>query len=325
MSQDQLPAPTVSIGLPVYNGANYLEQTLNSIVSQTYTDFELIIGDNCSTDDTAEICETFAANDPRIRYVRHKKNLGAAANYNSVFQAAQGKYFKWAAHDDLLELSYLERCLDYFAKDSDLLLVHPATVVIDEEGNQSHCYLDHLDCADPDPVKRYARWMMPHHGMCNPVFGLIKQEVMAQTCLHGDYIGADRVFLGEIALRGRSRAFRETLFLSRVHRQQSHTAQTNFQDLEWWYRGSKSRRLSFKFWRMLGEHIRILHRVDLPWRDRLRCYPILGYWAIIRGDRLLRELLIPLHANGQWTPLARWLAKPFSRSRNGSDQNKTSC
>ena len=78
--------PRVSIGLPVCNGENYLKQALDSIMAQTYTDFELIISDNASTDRTAQICKEYANRDPRIRYYRNEKNLGAARNFNYVFE-----------------------------------------------------------------------------------------------------------------------------------------------------------------------------------------------------------------------------------------------
>ena len=94
--------PRVSIGLPVYNGDNYLAETLDSILAQTFTDFELIISDNGSTDRTEAICRRYAAQDHRVRYVRNPSNLGAARNYKRAFELARGEYFKWNGHDDPL-------------------------------------------------------------------------------------------------------------------------------------------------------------------------------------------------------------------------------
>ena len=93
--------PRVSIGLPVYNGQEFLEETLHSILNQTFNDFELIICDNASTDRTAEICRSFAKRDRRIRYYRNEINLGAAKNFNGVFFLARGEYLKWSDNDDL--------------------------------------------------------------------------------------------------------------------------------------------------------------------------------------------------------------------------------
>ena len=98
--------PKVSIGLPVYNGENYLEDAIISVIKQSYTDLELVISDNASTDRTHEICCDYASTDKRIHYSRNKNNLGAAPNYNKAWSQCTGKYFKWLAHDDLLLPEY---------------------------------------------------------------------------------------------------------------------------------------------------------------------------------------------------------------------------
>jgi glycosyltransferase involved in cell wall biosynthesis len=89
--------PRVSIGLPVFNGEKYLAEALDSILSQTYRDFKLIISDNASTDRTEQICREYAAKDRRIRYYRNEKNIGAPKNFNRVFELSSGKYFRWDA------------------------------------------------------------------------------------------------------------------------------------------------------------------------------------------------------------------------------------
>lgn len=94
------PKPQVSIGMPVYNGAAYIREALDSLLAQTFKDFELIISDNASTDDTQAICEEYARRDPRIRYVRQGENKGVLANFQFVLDQAKGDYFMWAAADD---------------------------------------------------------------------------------------------------------------------------------------------------------------------------------------------------------------------------------
>src|SRR6185436_20983418 len=93
-------APLVSIGIPVYNGENYLESALTRLLEQDFEDFELIVTDNASTDRTEEICRAFEQRDSRVRYFRNPVNIGLAANHNRTIELARGKYFKWAAHDD---------------------------------------------------------------------------------------------------------------------------------------------------------------------------------------------------------------------------------
>src|SRR5262245_17750978 len=100
-------APTVSVGVPVYNGERYLDKALSSILRQDFEDFELIISDNASTDGTAEICKAYADKDRRIRYHRNTSNIGAAPNYNQTFEMARGEYFKWCAHDDICYPTFL--------------------------------------------------------------------------------------------------------------------------------------------------------------------------------------------------------------------------
>jgi glycosyltransferase involved in cell wall biosynthesis len=96
-------ASTVSIGMPVYNGEKYIREALDSLLSQTFTDFELIISDNASTDDTSKICQEYANRDSRIRYIRQAANIGANANFEFVLMQAIAELFMWAACDDYLE------------------------------------------------------------------------------------------------------------------------------------------------------------------------------------------------------------------------------
>src|SRR6056297_227124 len=102
-------APTVSICMPVHNGENFIADAIDSIVAQTFPDFELIVTDNASTDRTEPIVRDFARRDGRIRYVRNEENIGAAANYNLGYELSRGRYVKWAAHDDTLSPNFLER------------------------------------------------------------------------------------------------------------------------------------------------------------------------------------------------------------------------
>src|SRR3990172_5433048 len=126
--------PVVSIGLPVYNGENYIEKAINSILSQTFKDFELIISDNASTDNTMDICKILSAKDRRIRYYRNEINRGAAWNFNRVFQLARGKYFQWACHDDVWIPTLLERYVEVLDQMPKVVLCYTKTTYIDEHG-----------------------------------------------------------------------------------------------------------------------------------------------------------------------------------------------
>ena len=125
-------APQLSIGLPVYNGERFLPQALECLLAQTFGDFEILIGDNASTDRTEEICQDYVRRDQRLRYVRHERNLGAVANFNRVFHLTTAPLFKWAAHDDLHRETYLENCVRLLDEHPDTVLAHSNTLLIDE-------------------------------------------------------------------------------------------------------------------------------------------------------------------------------------------------
>ena len=93
----------VSIGMPVYNGEKFIREALDSVLAQTFTDFELVISDNCSSDKTKQICEEYAAKDSRIRYIQQSKNIGAVGNFEYLLNEAKGQFFMWLACDDYLE------------------------------------------------------------------------------------------------------------------------------------------------------------------------------------------------------------------------------
>ena len=121
----------ISVGMPVYNGAKYLTQAIESILNQSLGDFELIISDNCSTDGTEEICRAFQKSDGRIRYYKNESNIGAARNYNRVFKLATAKYFRWANADDISHKDLHKKCYDLLEKRSEAVLSFGMTILID--------------------------------------------------------------------------------------------------------------------------------------------------------------------------------------------------
>jgi glycosyltransferase involved in cell wall biosynthesis len=101
--------PRVTIGVPVYNSGNLLEQCLENLAAQTYTDFAAIVLDNASTDNTAAVAERVAARDPRFTYRRQPENRGPLRNFEDVLAMAETPYFMWRADDDLSDVNFIER------------------------------------------------------------------------------------------------------------------------------------------------------------------------------------------------------------------------
>ena len=111
----------ITIGIPVYNGEEFLEEKITSILNQDFTNFELIISDNASTDSTKEICSKFATNDKRVKFFSHEKNLGATWNFNFILKKARGEYFMWTSADDKILPEFYEKNIEILEKNPTIV------------------------------------------------------------------------------------------------------------------------------------------------------------------------------------------------------------
>ena len=221
------------IGLPVYNGERYLAEALDCFLAQTFQDFEIIVSDNASTDRTAEICRSYAERDPRIRYYRNERNLGAIPNFNRVFQLSRSPLFKWAAHDDLYHPRYLETCIRILDDHPDVILAHSKTAFVDDRGVSfpvdpaTGKYIDPrtgvAQTADSpmiadSPVAILRFWqVLSRASWGTHMFGIMRRETLQKTRLVPNFAGGDRAMLAELALLGRFRCANEALFSKRFH------------------------------------------------------------------------------------------------------------
>lgn len=283
--------PRVSIGLPVYNGENFLAETLDSLLAQTFTDFELIISDNASTDRTEEICKAYAAKDKRVRYYRNDKNLGAARNYNRVFELSTGEYFKWSAHDDLCAPHFLERCVEVLDQDDSVVLCYTRTRAIDENGDFVKNYPSKPGGSSVKPRERFYEFVCVPHA-CVAVFGLMRADVLKKTPLIGNFSSADRPLLGELSLLGRLYEIPEYLFFYRNHPDQSWQAHSRHSVGSWYDPKKAKKQFVFPHWRLLWEHLRSIGRVPLRITERVWCYLCMGWWVRLRWRKLTRNLML---------------------------------
>lgn len=274
--------PRVSIGLPIYNGEPFLQQALDSLLSQTYTDFELVISDNASTDRTAEICAAYTARDPRIRYHRNAKNIGVDRNFNRTFEVSQGQYFRWAAADDLCAPTLLERCVEVLDARQDVVLCYPKSRYIDDQGGFLRDFEDHLRIELPEPHKRFAAYLR-NVEMCNAVFGLIRSSVLRQTKLYGIYADSDLVYLGELALYGNFFELPEVLFFRRIHAGIAVRKYPSAHERMVMSEPALGDKLSFPHWKVFGGFLSAIHRAPLTWSERLLCYFKMRIWLERRG------------------------------------------
>jgi glycosyltransferase involved in cell wall biosynthesis len=292
-----MASPIVSIGMPVFNGADYIHRSLGSLLAQDYDDFEIIISDNASTDQTEEICRQFVREDNRIRYVRNQTNLGAARNYNNVFHLARGRFFKWAAHDDECHPAMIRRCVETLDNAPPfVVMVYPLAELIDGQGARVCAPLDHIEVKDPRPHRRLGRllWSL---SMCDPVFGVIKTEYLRQTQLIGPFFGADYVLLAELAMLGQIWELNEILFRLRAHPKRSMQANANSRTRTAWYDPAAARKLFvLPGWeQMVLELLKSVRHSSLPPTQKFMCsfvVPATHYWRRFRnaGGRVKRRL-----------------------------------
>jgi len=286
--------PRVSIGLPVFNGEKYLEETLDSILAQEYTDFELIISDNASTDQTQQICSTYASRDGRIRYYRNEVNFGGSYNYNRVFKLSSGEYFKWAAHDDILAPDYLMKCINILDKEPCIILCHSKTSCIDEYGTIIGTYESGKSF---DSQKSYERFgnLINFYSHRSQIFGVIRASTLRKTKLLKNHIGSDVNLLAEILLLGKIYIIPEYLFFLRKHQQsysgralRARTQVLGFQEISEWWRPQFNRKKTkiyalIKYTYNFREFFRSVKNAPLTRFERLLCYAQLIKWFIREG------------------------------------------
>lgn len=304
----------MTIGMPVFNGERYLESAVISILDQTYRDFQLVISDNGSTDQTREICEAYAASEPRIRYFRHEKNLGAAHNYNRVFDLSRGRYFKWAAHDDLCGPEFLERCVEVLESNSSVVLCYPRTHLIDERGLFIDVYDDDLDLKSQRAHERFRQFheRYRHPAKCNPIFGLIRASALQDTQRIGRFISSDMILLGELSLLGQFVEIPARLFSRRDHRYRSVRALPGHAARALWFDPTHRRVEKYVRFRWCKEYFRIIERAPISRVEKAHCYLQMGKWLAWNRKPLTRELIRAARIFSRQLPTPIWRLLRFS-------------
>ena len=210
--------PTVCVGLPVYNGGNFLSQAIESILSQDFENIQLIISDNCSTDNTEEVCLKYQTMDKRIKYHRLEENLGGGINFKNVLGLSSAPYFMWASHDDLRERSFISKCLEKIEPDPSIALVYPRTKVLDVNSKFIGIANDHITADQDNHIERF-RHLIWEIGMCNMFYGLYRTSMLKKVRAWDKSLFGDNLILAEIALLlGKIVQIDDVLFVRRLTR-----------------------------------------------------------------------------------------------------------
>jgi glycosyltransferase involved in cell wall biosynthesis len=277
--------PRLSIGLAVYNGEDFLAESLDSLLGQTYEDFELIISDNASTDGTADICRGYAKQDSRIRYVRQPHNLGCAPNHNVLVQYARGELFKWVSHDDLYGRELIERAIEALDEYPQVVLANCWTAMIDSSRTVTKAVRYTLDTESPRAPERFRSMLFEKGG--DDDGGVIRMEMLRRIRPYDSYYHSDRTLVTEMALQGPFYHVPDWLYFRRDHPKASirafTTARTNCTNLD----PRRADRLRHPVVRLLGEYVlayvTMIQRAPLSAADKRECYRHLVSWATSRA------------------------------------------
>jgi len=299
--------PRVSVGLVVYNGENFIQEAINSILNQTYENLELIISDNASEDGTQDICTSFAEKDKRVRYFRNEKNLGASPNYNRAFELSRGEYFKWADHDDLMAASFLEKCVGMLDENPSVCLSYTKALIIDEHGNKVVNYDPEPILSGLPPYKRFEKCIFTPN-LFIQLSGLIRSEVIRKAGGYGSYPAADEILMAKLSLYGQFQELPERLFFVRMHAQQSTfgalapgngAVKFSQRDRVLFFNTAYKGKIILPYWLYLFDGIRSISRAPTKVLSKLYCVLQMVRWAA-RSDHLRALGKDVLLATGWW-------------------------
>ena len=267
--------PLVSIGLPVYNGENFVAEAIQCVLDQTFSDWELIICDNHSSDRTMAICLKFAEQDSRIHVYQNPRNMGVSFNYNEAFRRSRGRYFKWMAHDDLFAPQFIETCVEELEKNERLALVFPKMCHVSTDGQVLRRQATDLSVLGSTVDSRAKQFMaLATQGMdfIWLAYGLIRREIIEQSGAMGLHAGDDQVLLFKIALRGNIKQLDVEMFFRREHAQASTCKRgSTVRERAKFAYADDNRRLILPWCRLLKEHMMCVLNSHITFKAKLRC------------------------------------------------------
>lgn len=199
--------PLVTVGLTTYKAERYVRECLDSLLAQTTQDFEVVIADNASPDRTYEICQEYAARDPRIHVVRADRNLGVAANLNRVFELGRGQFFCWASANDWYAPRFLERCLEPMISDSEVDLVASQIAVFEHRLDEAKPDIQQIDGNIDDDLDRFIACLRMRDGRM--FRGVFRAQVVRRMGPLSWRFGQDIMTVAKVSAQGKVRMLDE--------------------------------------------------------------------------------------------------------------------
>lgn len=290
-----MPVPRVSIAVPVYNCERFVGQSIESLLAQTFTDFELLVVDNCSTDGTEGICRSYTARDSRVRYVRNERNIGGPSNFRRAFHLSRGEYQKWSTADDYWEPTVIEKGVALLDANPELVLAYPRTNLVTVDGELIRHYDDHLHLMEDSPSVRFRR-VLDTTTLCHAHLGVVRRSAMFKTRLLGTELASDIRFLAELSLHGKFAVIPEYLFSRRFHEQASSWERTNMDRQRAYYDPGHSTLFGMHTWRRYARLTEAAFRAPIGARERAKVLKYLARKVMGQSSVLWKEVKALGHA-----------------------------
>lgn len=284
------PRPLVTVGVPVFNGGRFLRPCLDSLLTQDFRDFVLVISYNASTDNTASICAEYLKRDSRVSYVRHSRNVGMYANIESLFRRAESKYFKLANADDFWAPNMLSVCVAELERDPTVVLSYPLTILVDPQGKVIERYEGRLHVLDSSPVVRFRR-VLNEARLINQLQGVIRLDALKQVRPLMSHPLADRVLLAELSMHGKISQVPEYIYFRRMHAASSSFNRSSEDHQVRYVLPAGARNIRWHAWRY---HLGLLRRVlcaPLHPAEKLALVTYLARTIVWDRKALLSELV----------------------------------
>jgi GT2 family glycosyltransferase len=288
--------PRISIGMPCYNSERWISPAIESLLAQSFEDFELIVSDNASSDGTWDIVQRYAAGDDRIRPYRNPENLGASANFNRVFELARAPYFKWASSNDWCAPGLLDACRNALDADPGAVLACPRAGMFTAVPGDGPDYPFGLDLRQGEPAERFVGSLAIRRNI--PMNGLIRSTALRRTELIRPYYGSDLVMISALALQGKLLELPQTLLFMRDTSETS-TARMGADAVRRHYAPKSARRMTNQSLRNWLGYWRAVRDADLPVRQRLKLIGHLAKMARWRSRDVFAEAIDSMR--GAWS------------------------
>ncbi|MEO6867496.1 MAG: glycosyltransferase family A protein [Gaiellales bacterium] len=191
--------PKVSIGVPLYNAEGHVATALGSLAAQTHPNLEIVVSDNHSTDGTYAACLAFAQRNPLVRVFQQPRNIGAIGNFNYVLAQATGKFFLWAAHDDLRDPTYVAECVAALDRQPSANVAQSQVRLMDQRGRMLETVYRKELSDDADPIARFDA-VLNTHWWTHVIYGLFRRDFLVRANGYPRLVGGDKVLVANAVL-----------------------------------------------------------------------------------------------------------------------------